>query len=155
MISLYGEDIKRVLTWKKCEGKQNYVECLKDEGMMLERFTELVNEYDPDILVGYFSDGFDLPYLKAAAQKNKVKLSLGVDGKGPTFTRGRIPSGKIAGIVHIDLFRFIDAVFSQYLQSETLSLNEVAGELIGERKENFDFNRLSNMVNNDWHDFFL
>ncbi|MFH1238203.1 MAG: DNA-directed DNA polymerase [archaeon] len=154
MISLYGEDIKRVLTWKKCEGKQNYVECLKDEGMMLERFTELVNEYDPDILVGYFSDGFDLPYLKAAAQKNKVKLSLGVDGKGPTFTRGRIPSGKIAGIVHIDLFRFIDAVFSQYLQSETLSLNEVAGELIGERKENFDFNRLSNMVNNDWHDFF-
>ncbi|MCK5321484.1 ribonuclease H-like domain-containing protein, partial [Candidatus Pacearchaeota archaeon] len=154
MISLYGKDIKKVLTWKKCEGKQSYVECLEDEGVMLERFSELVNEYDPDILVGYFSDGFDLPYLKAASQKNKVKLSLGVDGKGPTFNRGRIPSGKIAGIVHVDLFRFIDAVFSQYLQSETLSLNEVAGELIGERKEDFDFNRLSNMTDKDWHDFF-
>ncbi len=154
MISLYGGGIKKVLTWKKCEGKQSYVECLEDEGAMLKRFSELVNEYDPDILVGYFSDGFDLPYLKASSQKNKVKLSLGVDGKGPTFTRGRIPSGKIAGIVHIDLFRFIDAVFSQYLQSETLSLNEVAGELIGERKEDFDFNRLSNMTDKDWHDFF-
>ncbi|MEA3329474.1 MAG: DNA-directed DNA polymerase [Nanoarchaeota archaeon] len=154
MISLYGKGIKKVLTWKKCDSKQNYVECLKDEGVMLERFVELVNDYDPDILTGYFSDGFDLPYLKEASKKNKVKLSLGVDGKGPTFIRGRIPSGKIAGIVHIDLFRFIDAVFSQYLQSETLSLNEVAGELIGEKKENFDFNLLSKMENKDWKDFF-
>ncbi len=154
MISLYGEGMGKVLTWKKCEDKQDYVECLKDEGAMLERFSELVNEYDPDILVGYFSDGFDLPYLKAVSQKNKIKLSLGVDGKGPTFTRGRIPSGKIAGIIHLDLFRFIDAVFSQYLQSETLSLNEVAGELLGEKKEDFDFNRLSNMKDKDWCDFF-
>ena len=154
MISLCGEGIKKVLTWKKCEDKQNYVEFLKDEGSMIERFTELVNGYDPDVLVGYFSDGFDLPYLKMASQKNKVGLSLGVNGKGPTFIRGRIPSGKIAGIVHIDLFKFIDAVFSQYLQSETLSLNEVAGELIGERKKDFDFNLLSHMADKDWRDFF-
>ena len=154
MISLYGEGIKKVLTWKKCSSAQKYVECFGDEGEMIEKFVEYVNEYDPDILTGYFSDGFDLPYLKAASQKNKVKLGLGVDGRGPTFTRGRIPSGKINGIVHVDLFRFVDAVFSQYLQSETLSLNEVAGELVGEKKEDFDFNRLPHMTESDWHDFF-
>ena len=73
-------------------------------------------------------DAFSLPVrveVKGRADVHKVKLSLGIDGKKPSFTRGRIPSGKIAGIVHVDLFRFIDAVFSQYLQSETLSLNEV------------------------------
>jgi len=154
MISLYGEGIRRVLTWKKSKNRQKYVEFFEDEKAMLEKFVELVNTYDPDILTGYFSDGFDLPYLKMASQKNGIKLSLGVDGRGPVFTRGRIPSGKIAGIVHIDLFRFIDAVFSQYLQSETLSLNEVAGELIGEKKEDFDFSRLPHMTDRDWSSFF-
>jgi DNA polymerase I/DNA polymerase-2 len=154
MVSLFGEGIKKVLTWKDSKEKQNYVEVLEDEGEMIERFVEVVNEYNPDILTGYFSDGFDLPYLKAASQRNKVKLGLGIDGKGPSFTRGRIPSGRISGVVHVDLYRFIDAVFSQYLQSETLSLNEVAGELVGEKKEDFDFARLAHMKDHDWRDMY-
>ena len=154
MVSLYGEGIRKVLTWKKCDDAGDYVEFCKDEADMLEKFVSYVNEYSPDILTGYFSDGFDLPYLKGRADVNKVKLSLGVDGKVPSFIRGRIPSGKIAGIVHVDLYRFIDAVFSQYLQSETLSLNEVAKELIGEEKEDFDFAKLGNMKDSDWRDFF-
>lgn len=154
MISLFGEGIKKVLTWKKSSDVQDYVECFKNEGEMIEKFVRYVNEYDPDILTGYFSDGFDLPYLKAVAQKEGVKLSLGIDGKEPVFTRGRIPSGRINGVVHVDLFRFVDSVFSQYLQSETLSLNEVAGELVGEKKEDFDFNRLPHMNDEDWNDFF-
>jgi len=175
MISLYGEgtrsetsrgdgqqvtgdredsDIfKKVLTWKHCEKKEDYMEFYESEAEMLKGFVKHVNEYSPDILAGYFSDGFDLPYLKGRADVHKVKLSLGIDGKKPNFTRGRIPSGKIAGIVHVDLYRFIDAVFSQYLQSETLSLNEVARELVGEEKEDFDFVKLGNMSDSDWYDF--
>jgi len=154
MISLYGESIKKVLTWKKSEKSENYVEFCDDEGDMIEKFAKYVKDYDPDILTGYFSDGFDLPYLKAIAEKNKVKLNLGMDNRPPTFARGRIPSGKISGIVHIDLFRFIKSVLSQYLQSETLSLNEVAKELIDEKKEDFDFTKLKKMTDSDWKDFF-
>ena len=153
MISLYGENFKKVLSWKKCEKAQDYVEFCEDEADMLRKFVKSVNEYSPDILTGYFSDGFDLPYLKGRANFHKVKLALGIDGKVPSFTRGRIPSGKIAGIVHVDLYRFIDAVFSQYLQSETLSLNEVAKELVGEEKEDFDFIKLANMKDSDWREF--
>ena len=126
MISVYGEDFKRVFTWKNVKKSQNYVESFKDEGEMIEGFVKAVNEYGPDILTGYFSDGFDLPYLKEASKRKNVKLSLGVDGKEPVFSRGRIPTGRITGIVHVDLYRFISAVFSQYLQSESLSLNDVA-----------------------------
>jgi len=154
MVSLFGEGVKKVLTWKKCKDAPEYVEFCEDEGDMIERFVECVNDYEPDVLTGYFSDGFDLPYLKAAADKNGVGFGLGVDGRGPSFTRGRIPSGKIAGIVHVDLYRFVDAVFSQYLQSETLSLNEVAKELVGEEKEDFDFTKLCKMGDADWRDFF-
>ncbi|MCK4650301.1 hypothetical protein KAT36_03645 [Candidatus Pacearchaeota archaeon] len=154
MISVFGNGIRKVISWKKIDDAPGYVEVVEDEAMMIERFCEVVRGASVDILCGYFSDGFDLPYLKARADFHKVKLDLGIDGKGPSFKRGRIASGKIAGVAHVDLYRFVDAVFSQYLQSETLSLDEVAGELIGIKKESFDFSRLGNMRGRDWKDFF-
>ncbi len=154
MISLYGKNFSKVLTWKYDGKKQDFVEYFKDEAEMLEKFVEYVHEYSPDILVGYFSDGFDLPYLQSAAARNKIKLSLGLDQKPPTFTHGRISSGKISGIVHIDLFRFIKTVYAQYLQSETLGLGEVAAELCGEKKLEFDFAKIGKMNGSDWKKFF-
>jgi len=154
MISLYGKNFKKVLTWKKSSKKQDYVEVFKDEEEMLRKFSEYVYEYAPDFLVGYFSDGFDLPYLRAVAEKNKVKLELGLDRSQPKFSRGNVLTGRISGLVHVDIFRFIRNVFSQYLQSETLSLNDVASELLGEKKHDFDFLKLGKMKDDDWYDFF-
>ena len=154
MISYCSGDEKGIVSWKNIEGIPDYVEVVRDEAAMIERFCEIVRKSDADVLTGYFTDGFDLPYLKARADKFKVVLDLGVNGRGPSFARGRIPSGKVSGTVHVDLYRFVDAVFSQYLQSESMSLNEVAGELVGARKEDFDFAKLSNMTNDDWKDFF-
>jgi len=155
MISLYGKNTKKVLTWKKCEKSQEFVECFKDEADMIEAFVEYVKKIKPDILTGYFSDGFDMPYLKARAEENRVKLSLGVDGSKPAFTRGRITSAGIFGIVHVDLFRFIEKVFSQYLQSETLGLDEVALELLGEGKKEFEKKKTpSKIKEHEWKDYF-
>ena len=154
MISLVGKNFKKVLTWKKSPTKLDYVECFEDEEEMIEKFVEYVKKYQPDILTGYFSDGFDLPYLKARAEKLKIKLPLGVDNSQPRFSRGRFLTGKISGIVHIDLLRFIRTVYAQYLKSETLSLNEVSNELLGERK--LDFNPLESAKSDNliWEDFF-
>jgi len=154
MISLVGENFQKVLTWKKCSTKLNYVECFKDEAEMLEAFVKYVKQYSPDILAGYFSDGFDLPYLRTRAEKNKIKLGLGIDNSQPTFSRGRLLTGKIKGIVHIDLLRFIRNAYSQYMQSETLSLNEVAGELLGERKLEFSPLEQAKLNKPDWNKFF-
>jgi len=153
MISLCSDNFKKVLTWKHCT-KQDFVECFKNEEEMLEKFLDYVKKISPDILVGYFSDGFDLPYLRARAEKLGIKLALGLDNSQPTFARGRIPSGKIFGIIHIDLFRFIETVYSQYLQSETLGLNEVALELLGESKKEFDHKHSSKMEKEEWKEYF-
>ena len=59
MISLYGKNMKKVLTWKKITQTQEYVEIFKNQAEMIEKFAEYVNSYDPDILTGYFSDGFE------------------------------------------------------------------------------------------------
>ncbi|MFA6022816.1 MAG: DNA-directed DNA polymerase [Candidatus Pacearchaeota archaeon] len=154
MISLVSDNFKKVLTWKSCENSPSFVKCFKDEEEMLENFVKELKKVSPDILAGYFSDSFDLPYLKARAEKNKVKLSLGIDNSQPRFSGGMMPRGKISGIVHIDLYKFIDTAYSQYLQSETLSLNEVANELLGDKKIEYEFKPSSKMKNSDWEKFF-
>ena len=120
----------------------SYTELVKDEAELLEKFTEHVRKFSPDFLVGYFSDGFDLPYLKARAQKYNVKLALGLDNSQPKFSRGINTTGKISGIVHIDLLKFIRTAYAQYMKSETLSLNEVAKEFLGDTKKDFTIQRL-------------
>lgn len=153
MISLYGENFKKVLTCKE-PSKKEFVEKFKDEKEMLEGFVKQVKEFSPDILVGYFSDGFDLPYIKARAEKLKMKLNLGIDNSQPTFSRGIFLTGKIKGIMHIDLLRFIKNAYSQYLQSETLSLNEVSNELLGERKIELSPIEESRKNKVDWDKFY-
>ena len=154
MISLVGEGFKKVLTWKDSSKKPSYVEKFDDEADMLEGFVKYVKEFDPDILTGYFSDGFDLPYLRARAEKNGVRLGLGVDGSQPVFSRGRVMTGKIKGIVHIDILRFIRVVYSQYMQSETMGLNDVAFELLGEKKTEWEHKHSSKISSKEWDNYF-
>ncbi len=155
MISLVGRNLKKVFTWKKCSTAQSFVQCFKDEAEMIEAFVKAISEEKPDLLVGYYSDGFDMPYLRSRAIQNKIRLSLGLNNSQPRFSGGRRPSARINGIVHIDLFRFIETVFSQYMQSETLSLNEVSSELLGEKKIDFDYVRKSEKIKEyEWKDYF-
>lgn len=154
MISLVGENFKKVLTWKKSLNPPKFVEFVKDEAELLEKFVENVRKFSPDFLVGYFSDGFDLPYIKARAEKLKVNLSLGLDNSQPKFTRGINLTAKIDGIVHVDILKFIRTAYSQYMQSETLSLNEVAKEFLGDTKKEFKFRHSSEIEEKDWNDYY-
>ena len=153
MISLVSENFKKVITQKKQENFP-YVEYVKDEAELLEKFAEIIKKISPDFITGYFSDGFDFPYLKARAQKHNVKLDLGIDGSQLKFSRGIMTTAKINGIVHIDLLRFIQIAYSQYMSSETLSLNEVANEFLGESKKSFEFKHSSKIKSDEWERYF-
>ena len=154
MVSLVSEDFKKVITWKKYSKKSSYVEYVKDEAELLEKFCEYVKKISPDFLVGYYSDGFDLPYLKARAEKHNVKLSLGLDGSQPRFSRGREITGRIDGIVHVDLLKFIRTAYAQYMQSETLGLNEVAKEFLGDGKKYFEIKHSSEINSSEWDKYY-
>ncbi len=157
MVSLVSDEFKKVLTYKspkEIETKLPYVEYVKDEAELLEKFVEYVKKISPDFLVGYFSDGFDLPYLKARAEKYSIKLSLGLDGSQPKFSNGINMTAKINGIVHIDILKFIRSVYSQYMQSETLSLNEVAKEFLGDEKKEFKLKHSSKIAHDEWEKYY-
>ncbi len=154
MLSLVGKNFKKVLTWKTSKKKQDYVEYVRDEKDLLRKFVKYVKEFSPDVLVGYFSDGFDLPYLKARSEKLKVRLNLGVDNSQPKISRGLGPSAKIQGIVHVDILKFIRTAYAQYMKSETLTLNEVAKEFLGDKK--IDLKPLEEVSKKkvDWEKFY-
>jgi DNA polymerase elongation subunit (family B) len=154
MISLVGEDFQKVLTWKKTDNPEKFTEYVENEEELLEKFTEYVRKISPDFLVGYFSDGFDLPYIKARAEKLKVKINLGLDDSQPKFSRGHEITAKINGIVHIDLLRFIRTAYAQYMKSETLSLNEVAKEFLKDTKKDFKFKHSSKIKNDEWNKYY-
>lgn len=138
MISFVGNDgFKKLLTTWKIEKSQEWMEFLPDEKRMLERFVEIVNEHDPDFLVGYNTDSFDFLKIKSRSEKLKVFMKLGRDGSVIRLVRrGRISSTKIRGRVHIDLFDFINHILSPSMKTEVLTLNAVAEELLGLRKKN-------------------
>jgi DNA polymerase, archaea type len=155
MVAFYGEDeenkpFKKVLTWKKFKHDLDYLEFVSDESELLQRFKEIILEYNSDILTGYFTDGFDLPYIKIRADKYKIKLDLGTNRSELITTKSfREGEAKISGFMHIDIFKFIRRIFGMNLKTDSYSLDAVSKELLGHQKHDVDLNQLSNIWDNE------
>ncbi|MBV1766946.1 MAG: ribonuclease H-like domain-containing protein, partial [Methanobacterium sp.] len=109
----------------------DFVEKVKTEKKILEKFAEIVKNYQPDVIVGYNSDNFDFPYIKDRAKLLGVKLDLGVDGSELKFLRrGFANSASIKGIIHVDLY----LVMRRYMHLDRYTLERVYLELFGEEK---------------------
>lgn len=137
MLSMAGNDgYKRVLTYHNWEDKPAYVEVVKDEKELIEKFIDAVNKNDPDFICSYNGDNFDFPELKERCAELRIQLKLGRDDAAVYLVRrGRISSAKTRGRVHIDLYDFIDHILSASMRSEVLSLDEVSQELLGVGKK--------------------
>ncbi|HII72806.1 TPA: DNA polymerase [Candidatus Woesearchaeota archaeon] len=143
MVSLYGKRFKRVITWKRFKTDLDYVEFVEGEAQLIERFKELVNEQSPDILTGYYSDGFDLPFIIKRGEKYKIKLDISLDYEKASVSRGKTKTIDTTGIVHVDILNFIRRVISRKLKTDSYKLDDVAEELLGENKDNVDIERLA------------
>ncbi|MBT4805372.1 hypothetical protein HON71_04325 [Candidatus Woesearchaeota archaeon] len=157
MIAFYGTDetgqeFKKVLTWKRFKTRLDYLETVTDEIELLRRCRQVILDYQPDIITGYFSDGFDFPYIKTRADKYKLKMDLGLDyseldaGKKTDFREGKT---KITGILHLDVFKFIRNIFGKNLNTESYSLDAVSKELLGNRKHDIKISELAQAWDNN------
>ncbi len=68
-------------------GSDGYTEVLDgtalSEPSLLQRLTELIQRYDPDVLEGHNLFRFDLEYIRVRARRHNVRLSWGRDGSEP------------------------------------------------------------------------
>ncbi len=147
MIGFYGERFKKVVTWKRFKTKEDYIEFVDGEAELIERFKEIIDQYKPDILTGYFSDGFDFPYIDARAKKYKIKLDICLDYSEINVHK-RAEVTQITGINHLDIFKFIIKTMSSGLETDTYDLNSVAEELLNEKKEDVNLDNLSEVWDN-------
>jgi len=131
MISLASNTgLKRLLTYK--DGGLDEAEVLEDEKAVLARFAEIVDEEKIDLLVGYNSDQFDLPYLVERAGRLGVELRLGRDGSAPKIKKGRgLVEAVVAGRPHIDLY----PVIRRSVRLSSYVLEDVVKEVLGREKE--------------------
>lgn len=138
MISYCGKGRKGVLTFKGSKG--DFVERLGSEKEMLERFSQIVQEEDPDALVGYNSGNFDLPYLEARAKQTGAKLRLGrFGGRMRPLTKGLTKGYEIGGRVHFDLYPIARLFgFIGVIKAQKFTLDAVAEDVLGKKKVSMD-----------------
>ena len=103
MISFADESETKVITTK---GKDPDVIKVSSEDALISRFMESVELKDPDVIFGYNTSVFDIPYLleRAAALKMK-RITLSRDkGKMRKISKGNTKGFDIEGRVHLDLY---------------------------------------------------
>ena len=133
--------LNKVITYKKVKGKGT--ELVRSEEELLKRFTEVVKEQNPDIIVGYNTDRYDFLKLNERCEKYRIELRLGRDDRHVVFRkRGRIFSAQIDGRVHVDLFDFIEHILGSSLATETLTLDRVAKEILGKGKKKVEWKEI-------------
>jgi DNA polymerase I len=133
MVSYCGRK-KGVITFKK--SKNGFVETKSSEKEVLERFSEIVKEEDPDVLIGYNSAQFDLPYLQSRAGRIKAHLKLGRYGSRMTpLKKGLINGMRLNGRVHFDLYPIVKFFgIIGIIKTQKFTLDAVAQDVLGSKK---------------------
>ncbi|ASJ15968.1 DNA polymerase [Thermococcus chitonophagus] len=130
MISYADEEGTKVITWKKVD--LPYVEVVSSEREMIKRFLKVIREKDPDVIITYNGDSFDLPYLVKRAERLGIKLPLGRDGSEPKMQRlGDMTAVEIKGRIHFDLYH----VIRRTINLPTYTLEAVYEAIFGKPKE--------------------
>ena len=170
MISLYSKskefgEYKQVFTWQSQDNfdTEVYKDTFRkkfsntDEGINFSEenisfyyseedcFRGFLNELhriNPDIIVGYNSDQFDMWYLQERSKKIGFSFQAGIDFSEISLSRGNRTSASIFGFIHIDLYKVIKRLIAPQLKTKSYSLNAVSNELLGSQKHGVAIEKL-------------
>jgi len=138
---LNNEPYYKVFTYREFNNKDkddfdsdNIVVC-RDEADMLDNFRKEIIKLMPDFIVGYNSDGYDFPFIINRSKKYGIDMNFSFDLSSPIKTRDGVFT---QGISHIDLYRYIASIMSSSLSTSRYTLQNVAQEILGESKADFD-----------------
>jgi len=122
--------------------------CFETEYAMLDAWGKYVTTEDPDVLLGYNVINFDIPYIVERCKQLGVRTFCSRIAGRQVTSRSRVQQSnqhgarethviEIAGRVVFDMLQIIRNDTSIRLRS--YKLNSVAGELIGEQKEDLPY----------------
>ena len=133
-IGCYAPDLSIVLMIGEGENDE-LVEYLPDEPALLNRFLELIQIYDPDVLIGWNFIQFDMAFLRKKYLEHQIPFTLGRDGSELSWREAANRPGRIylyaAGRVVLD---GIECLRTATYNFESFALDDVGEELLGEGK---------------------
>ncbi|MHB1493342.1 MAG: DNA-directed DNA polymerase [Thermoplasmataceae archaeon] len=103
-----------------------------EEEILLENFVKLVKEQDPDVLIGYNVDGYDLPVVEYRMKRYGIRFSIGRDGSEPRRIQNQY--WRLKGRIVSDVWWNVKRI----LRPKHETLNYVSHELLGEGKDDID-----------------
>jgi len=163
IITIYDTILKRFITWgvKPCHKSNEdhtFIYC-KSEHEMLSKFIDFIAKDYPDVILGWNSVLFDLPYLV-----NRIKNLLGEEEVARLSPMGRVYSRSLRGQFGREQIRwYIDGIscldyldiykrFCMVLR-ENYKLNSIAKIELGEEKIDYGETNLSGLADTNWEKF--
>lgn len=121
-------------------------EFLGSELAVLKRFIQLVKKVDPDIIIDYNGDHFDIPYIIQRLQTYNLIANIGRDNREwQQRSFGGNVETLITGRVHMDVMKIIQKNF----QLVNYSLATTAKEIIGKEKLDVPASKMREIWNNN------
>lgn len=135
----YNSDNSLVLVSKVFTKNNKNVRIFTNEKEMLKEFLKILENYDPDVFVGYNINNFDFPYLLSRLRENDLTLMLGRCNQKPSISRkvGSYYRNSITGRIIVDAYELIkESIRKGNLRLKRLGLGDVSRELLSDEKIN-------------------
>ncbi len=117
-----GKKGSGIITTKKIN--KPFIEYIENEKLMIQRFIELINELDIDIITGYNSANFDIKYLLDRANHLKMEFDISRFHDGTRLERhGLVERVKLSGRIHIDAYLVVKFIATVGAAEYILKLN--------------------------------
>jgi len=123
------------------------------EKEMLQEFLKIIDNYDPDIILGYNINNFDLPYLEARLRKNNLPRTLGRCTRKPLIPR-KVTNrfrNTITGRVVVDVYDLVKEAavkFGLFKGLKRYGLGDISRLILGEGKVDISHSE----INGHWTD---
>ncbi|WNO08928.1 DNA polymerase II [Teredinibacter sp. KSP-S5-2] len=151
-IGMSSGDYKRVImVGKKEQTAESWIHWVSNEKALLRHFIAEINQFDPDIIIGWSVVNFDFRLLIRRAELHGISLTI---GRGRQKISWRDRAGEVdQGFVNISgrvIIDGIDALKTATYQFDSFSLEAVSQLLLGKGKATED---VHNRVETIEHDF--
>lgn len=150
-IGLAADNYQKVIMRGNPQPSPDWIVWVENEADLLAKLIEYVNQYDPDIFIGWNVINFDFQLLIERAEKHKIKLALGRDNQAIKWRNSKTDVGQgfvsMSGRVVVD---GIDGLKTATYHFDSFSLENVAQTLLGKGKQSEDVDNRLQVIQHDF-----
>jgi len=142
-----------VIAAKKIKNNDSDIFGFSSEKEMLKEFYNIIEQFDPDFILGYNTSGFDLPYIDARFKKNNIPRTIGRCTQKPMriFKFAYKTRVTVPGRVFVDVYSLIKEStikFGLFKGLKRYGLGDVSKLILGEGKVDVAHSE----INDHWED---